>query len=106
MRLDTYILDDDGNPVAEPDRERFDTWMAYPPNRTIRYDDLPDGVSVSTVFLGFDPRLSERGPPVLWETMIFGGPRDLYRPRYSSSGAACQGHAAAVALAKAASHKE
>lgn len=30
---------------------------------------------VSTVFLGVDHNF-EKGPPILWETMVFGGPHD------------------------------
>ena len=38
----------------------------------------PVEVSVSTVFLGLDHNLSGEGPPVLFETMIFGGRHDGY----------------------------
>lgn len=56
-------------------------------------------VSVSTVFMGMDHRFGGDGPPILWETMIFGGPHDGYQQRYSSVTAAIEGHAYAAALA-------
>lgn len=38
---------------------------------------------VSTVFLGIDYNFMPDGPPILWETMIFGGLRDGEMWRYS-----------------------
>jgi hypothetical protein len=98
--VETYILDDNGNAVVEPDSARFAEWFERSENRLLWRDELPNGVSVSTVFLGIDHNLSGRGPPVLWETMIFGGPHDEYQERYTSSADAFKGHNAAVALAK------
>ena len=53
-----------------------------------------DGVCVSTVYLGSDHGWDE-GPPVLWETMIFGGECDEHCERYTSQRAAVAGHKAA-----------
>jgi hypothetical protein len=54
-------------------------------NRILQHDILPAEVSVSTVFLGIDHGFRcDRGLPVLWETMIFGGPHDGYQNRYTS----------------------
>lgn len=100
MPFDTYTLDDSGNPVLERDQQHFGEWFECAENRIIKQDDLGNGVSVSTVFLGFDHRMSGRGPPMLWETMIFGGRHNDYQKRYSSKAAALQGHNAALALAK------
>jgi hypothetical protein len=53
--------------------------------------DMVKGVHVSTVFLGLDHSFGY-GPPILFETMIFGGPMDMYQERYRSwEGAVC-GH--------------
>jgi hypothetical protein len=100
MHLDTYILDDSGTPVLERDQQRFGEWFEHIENRLVGRDEISPDVSVSTVFLGFDHNFSGRGPPVLWETMIFGGRHDQYQERYSSISAALKGHNAAVALAK------
>ncbi len=40
-----------------------------------------DRVEVSTVFLGLDSNSLRRGPPLLFETMIFDDARDGHRPR-------------------------
>ena len=54
---------------------------------------------VSTVFLGLDFSLGRVGPPVLWETMVFGDVGDdgdvgwgRYQKRYRSLQEAREGH--------------
>lgn len=54
------------------------------------------GVQISTVFIGLNHRFFGHGPPLLFETMIFGGPLDQSQWRYSSWDDAITGHAAAV----------
>jgi len=61
-----------------------------------RGESIPGCVYVSTVFLGLDHNWTASGPPVLWETMIFDGPRDGETHRYRSRQLAMLGHAAAV----------
>jgi len=68
--------------------------------KVVARDELPGGVCVSTVFLGLDHSFSS-GPPVLFETMIFGGPHTEYQERYYPCQDAIAGHARALALAKA-----
>lgn len=51
---------------------------------------------VSTVFLAVDSQWGD-GPPVLFETMIFGGPYDGHQWRYASWEAAEAGHHRVVA---------
>lgn len=57
------------------------------------------GVRVSTVFLGLDHRFGDEGPPLLFETMIFGGKHDDFQSRCSTWDEAEAMHASAVALA-------
>lgn len=64
--------------------------------RRVALDMLGD-VTISTVFLSLDH--ATEGPPLLFETMIFGGPLDEFQWRHSTWDAAAVGHAAAVALA-------
>lgn len=52
---------------------------------------------VSTVFLGLDHRFGGAGSPVLYETMIFGGPLDSEQHRYCTRAQALEGHAFEVA---------
>lgn len=66
--------------------------------RVVGRDDV-GGVGVSTVMLGLDHGWGGRGP-LLFETMIFGGPHDGYQDRYATHAEAVAGHAAAVKLAK------
>jgi hypothetical protein len=56
-------------------------------------------ITVSTVFLGIDHNWSGEGPPVLWETMIF-GMEDEPCWRYSSEKEALEGHEQAVLVAE------
>lgn len=68
-------------------------------------NDVIGGVRISTVFLGVDHKW-EDGPPLLFETMIFGGPHGEYQTRSSTWDEAEQQHAVAVALVKStAAHK-
>jgi hypothetical protein len=57
-----------------------------------------DGVEVSTVFLGLDHAWG-KGPPMLFETMIFGGEHDQYQERCSTWEQAEEMHRRACALA-------
>jgi hypothetical protein len=52
---------------------------------------------VSTVFLVFDHNFGGGGPPVLYETMVFGGGDDEPQWRYLTREAAAAGHERAVA---------
>ena len=45
---------------------------------------LDTDVHVSTVFLGLDHNFTECGPPILFETMIFGSELNLSMRRYST----------------------
>jgi hypothetical protein len=51
----------------------------------------------STVFIGLDHNWGE-GPPLVFETMIFGGEFDQYQYRYSTWAEAEAGHAVAVGM--------
>jgi hypothetical protein len=69
--MDKYILDEHGNPKLEPDLITWATWYENGDNRRVAVTEVGEA-KVSTVFLGLDHNWSG-GPPVLWETMIFGG---------------------------------
>lgn len=89
-------FDANGHPItleewAELFEERADTagddesWWR---KRTQITDDL----EVSTVWLGLDHRFFGTGPPLIWETMIFGGAHDEDQWRYSTRGEAFDDH--------------
>ncbi len=94
---DKYVLDDSGNPVPCDDIFTWGRWFEDPTKRRVAMTETGD-VRVSTVFLGLNHRFSD-GPPLIYETMIFGGPHDSYQQRYSTKEEALEGHAEAVKLA-------
>jgi hypothetical protein len=61
--------------------------------------DKRGDVTVSTVLLGIDHRFGDDGPPLIFETMIFGGPHNEYQERYSTREQAEEGHRRACDLA-------
>jgi hypothetical protein len=93
-------LDKQGHPIT--DEQAF----------TLKYDFGPENGAVSeyarigfteigeqkvsTVWLGLDHQFLG-GPPLIFETMIFGGPHDRECTRYCTEADAIAGHAATVA---------
>lgn len=71
MRNDRYILGPDGQPKPEPDLMTWGKWFETG-DRIVKQEQVGDS-KVSTVFLGLDHSFKDDGPPVLWETMVFGG---------------------------------
>lgn len=71
-------------------------------SRRVGFTELPDGVQVSTVFVGIDQRYVEGGSPLLFETMIFGGELDGECRRFTTWEEAETGHREAVEAAAAA----
>jgi hypothetical protein len=102
---DRYILRN-GRPVLEPDVIRWARWFESAPHeRIVAQTELGDGsITVSTVFLGLDHRMSGRGRPVLWETMVFNfrGVLDQQCERYTSREDAERGHATMVSAVRGA----
>lgn len=73
MKLSRYVLDEHGEPRAEPDLTTWTEWMDR--NQVARlvadntFENLGiHGVRVSTIFLGRDH--AEEGPPEVWETIV------------------------------------
>jgi len=95
---DTYILDG-RNPIPCADFMTRARWFETS-DRQVAKTDFGD-VRVSTVFLGLD-RSFGQGPPLLFETMIFGGPfdQDKYQERCSTWEEAEAQHAEAVEVAR------
>jgi hypothetical protein len=107
MGLGHYILGDDGEPQlvtvwsgGQMNREALMTWATWfetAVRQVLRETIGHEGGTVSTVFLGLDHNYGS-GPPVLWETMVFGGPFDGHQWRASSGLASLQQHVLAVSL--------
>ena len=94
MRLRYYTLDADHR-IVETDMMTWATAMKSVANRLVARTEFDD-IAVSTVFVGLDHRYHGNGPPLVFETMIFGGELDMRTWRYSSWDDAEAGHAAAV----------
>ena len=94
-----YILDENGQPVPCHDLMEWGRFMEQKGVRQVAIDMIGDA-DVSTVFLGLDHAFGG-GPPVLWETMIFGGKHDGYQERYTSRNRAIVGHQKALEMVKA-----
>lgn len=78
-----YILDEHGNPKIEPDLIKWAQWFEKA-ERHVAVTQVADS-KVSTVFLGLDHNFNKNGPPVLWETMVFGGILDQEQERCSGN---------------------
>lgn len=62
--------------------------------------DVEGTIEVSTVWLGLNHQWLPDRPPLIFETMIFGGPLDRECWRYSTEEQALVGHAEVVRLAE------
>jgi hypothetical protein len=103
MDLGLYTLTDDGEPQHETDTLTWARWMeAHNQDRVVLRSYPARGVWIATDFLGLDQNhlrvLMPETPPLLWESMVFGGPFDLAQQRYTTQLAALRGHAQLVAL--------
>jgi hypothetical protein len=85
MTRDLYF-DFDGDPIDYEMWSALFTHWARLVARTVL-----DGVEVSTVWIGLDYALG-RGAPLIYETMVFGGPLSERIERYPNRVAALAGH--------------
>ena len=94
--LRLWVLDSDNKPVRARDVIEWGQFLELRDRCTVGYTQINSRVYVSTVFLGIDHRHFGSGPPILFETMIFGGELDGHQWRYSSWDDAETGHQAVV----------
>ena len=78
-------------PVPEPDLLAWGEWFETA-DRIVKQTKVAPEIWVSSVFLGLDHNFWGRGAPVLFETMVFGGPLHGEQERYTTWFAAEQGH--------------
>lgn len=95
---DKYILEGK-TPKPVDDLINWGKWFQTA-ERHVAQDRIGE-VRVSTVFLGLDHAWGG-GPPLLFETMIFGGPHDQYQERCSTWEEAEAMHATALKLVRGA----
>jgi hypothetical protein len=94
-----YILAEDGETPVHVGWEPYVRWQQdhNPTNAPMRVGDTYVGdVEVSTVFLCHDHNWWG-GPPILWETKIFGGQYDQHQWRYHTQAEAIAKHDQIVA---------
>ena len=84
--------DRQGKPIS------LQTWAHLMEDREYcRVDEtLVDNTRVSTVWLGIDYSFGRGGAPIIFETMVFGGPMDQEPYRWSTEQEAVDGHRMAV----------
>lgn len=66
--------------------------MGSADSRRVARTQVTPGIEVSTVFLALDHRFKPTGLPLLFETMVFGGPMDQQAERYCTWEEAAEGH--------------
>lgn len=93
-----YTLDETHTPHREPDILVWAEWMVH--NNIVAHTTIDANVKVSTAFLGIDTTISAKGPPLLFETMVLGGPLDQKQWRYPTWAKAMTGHTLVVARAR------
>lgn len=81
--LDKYILNDKREPIPVEDDAGWYEWFEKGENRLVARTKV-GRLMVSTVFTGYDHNFSDHGPPILFETMIFGG-EPGYEPQWRCS---------------------
>lgn len=94
-----YKLDDDGKTpiVVENTIEWAEWYEGADEQRRVAKTHIDTDEYVSTVFLGLDHNFTGEGPPILFETMVFGGEFDEEQVRYATWDEAAEGHEQMVA---------
>lgn len=103
MRLHPAYYDRSGQPISEAEMACL---FVNDAARRVALDEVVCGdesVRVSTVHLVLDHNWGN-GPPLIFETMVFGGPSkvDGWQCRYSTEGEAREGHARVYGALRAA----
>ena len=98
MRHEHYILNKD-HEIVEVSLMEWAEWLEDFEKKRVAVIDIGES-RVSTVFLGLDHRFSGEGPPILFETLVFGGPMADEMDRYCTWDEAVKGHADMVKRVK------
>lgn len=82
-----------GNPISRDEWARL-----FGDERHVGDDQIGD-VHVSTVWIGLNQNFGE-GPPLIFETMVFGGPLDQETWRWPTEAQAREGHQTVLGLVR------
>jgi hypothetical protein len=99
LKNDRYVLDENEQPVECPVLEDWLRWIEHRDTQ-VEKTQINDDVFVSTIFLTINHRHAGDGPPIVFETMVFGGKLDGVQKRYCTVEDARKGHWDTVELAK------
>lgn len=91
-----YILKDK-HVVEAKNLLEWCSWFEHSGERILRKSKFSD-IVVSTVFLGIDHNFTGKGPPVVFESMVFGGQHDQLCRRCCTYPEALQQHNELVQL--------
>lgn len=89
-------LDKKGNPISPEEWGRLHSDESY---MRIGGTVVAGGAYVSTVWVGINMNYTRQGPPIIFETLVSGGPMDGRMWRYATEGQAVIGHDEVVRLA-------
>jgi len=103
IRSKFYVLR--GHDVVEADALESAMFFENIGARTVRKTevvtlDAANACEVSTMFLGIDHNYSENGLPIVFETLVFGGPMADSMRRYATWDESVDGHAETVELVR------
>ena len=90
-----YIMNKNNEPQICEDPREWGAWYEKA-DRRIALTRLQSGVEISTVFLAMDYCFGDNGPPLIYETMVFGGTDTQSCRRYSTWERALEGHSEEV----------
>ncbi len=104
-----YILNQHHEPVVVKDLMLWAAAFEDNDKRIVRQNTVTElgelvspfkSVFVSTVFLGLDHNFMGEGPPIVFETMVFGGPFNHTMWRYATWDEAVKGHEQLVKMVR------
>lgn len=95
---DYYILD--GHKAIKVDVLTWAKWLEGNDEDRCVASDLIGDSRISTVFLGLNHNFGQSGKPILFETMVFGGPLSDEMDRYCTWEEAEEGHLRMVGLVR------
>jgi hypothetical protein len=96
-----YILNDADEPVPCDDMVKWSLFCGTDPRRIVGRSTFGDGlILVSTIFTGMDYNWSLVGPPIVYETMMFGTGETRLCSRTHTRDEALHAHQAACAVAR------
>ena len=98
MKPKYYMLDAQHRLSSTSDVRVWAKWYESADRRVA--ESFVAGTRVSTVFLGIDHNFSNKGPALLFETMVFGGPLDGECHRWATWKEAEAGHREVCTLAR------